>query len=165
MLEAVRMMERGDATAEDIDAAMKLGAGYRMSHPIIPRAASYLSVAMGPIELTDFVGLDTSSSPPYICANHTLTLSQRNISSTVGETLTVVSPLLSSNPRRYWTKKLPKRSSAAKLEKASSNIPKVNDRRLNPFPTFSSSAFVVCIVRRILVSDLEKRSCRILWAL
>lgn len=28
-VEAVRMLERGDATAEDIDTAMKLGAGYR----------------------------------------------------------------------------------------------------------------------------------------
>ena len=27
MVEAVRMLERGDATAEDIDAAMRLGAG------------------------------------------------------------------------------------------------------------------------------------------
>jgi hypothetical protein len=27
MLEAVRMLERGDASAEDIDTAMKLGAG------------------------------------------------------------------------------------------------------------------------------------------
>ncbi|CAE6452832.1 unnamed protein product [Rhizoctonia solani] len=43
MLEAVRMLERGDASAEDIDTAMKLGAGY----------------PMGPIQLTDFVGLDT----------------------------------------------------------------------------------------------------------
>ncbi|KAG8743585.1 hypothetical protein FRC10_011732 [Ceratobasidium sp. 414] len=43
MMEAVRMLERGDATAEDIDTAMKLGAGY----------------PMGPIQLTDFVGLDT----------------------------------------------------------------------------------------------------------
>ncbi|KAL5635541.1 hypothetical protein ACGC1H_004367 [Rhizoctonia solani] len=43
MLEAVRMLERGDASAEDIDTAMKLGAGS----------------AMGPIQLTDFVGLDT----------------------------------------------------------------------------------------------------------
>ncbi|QRW00020.1 3-hydroxyacyl-CoA dehydrogenase [Ceratobasidium sp. AG-Ba] len=43
MLEAVRMLERGDATAEDIDTAMKLGA----------------ALAMGPIQLTDFVGLDT----------------------------------------------------------------------------------------------------------
>ena len=65
MIEAVRMLERGDATAEgdysisldfsswfhlfvrlclDIDTAMKLGAGY----------------PMGPIELLDYVGLDTS---------------------------------------------------------------------------------------------------------
>lgn len=38
------MLERGDATAEDIDIAMKLGAGY----------------PMGPFELSDYVGLDTS---------------------------------------------------------------------------------------------------------
>ncbi|KZO93584.1 3-hydroxyacyl-CoA dehyrogenase [Calocera viscosa TUFC12733] len=44
MFESVRMLERGDATAEDIDAAMKLGAGY----------------PMGPFELIDFVGLDTA---------------------------------------------------------------------------------------------------------
>lgn len=37
------MVERGDAIAADIDAAMTLGAG----HPI------------GPIELADYVGLDT----------------------------------------------------------------------------------------------------------
>jgi len=43
MFEAVRMLERREATAEDIDAAMKLGAGY----------------PMGPFELLDFVGLDT----------------------------------------------------------------------------------------------------------
>jgi len=30
MLEAIRMYERGDATAEDIDTAMKLGAGLPM---------------------------------------------------------------------------------------------------------------------------------------
>ena len=30
MQEAVRMLERGDATASDIDTAMKLGAGYPM---------------------------------------------------------------------------------------------------------------------------------------
>jgi len=41
--EAVRMLERGDATAEDIDTAMKLGAGY----------------PMGPLELGDYTGLDT----------------------------------------------------------------------------------------------------------
>merc|ERR1712244_153968 len=43
MMEAVRMLERGDASAEDIDTAMKLGAGY----------------PMGPIQLADYVGLDT----------------------------------------------------------------------------------------------------------
>jgi 3-hydroxyacyl-CoA dehydrogenase len=42
--EAFRMYERGDATIKDIDTAMKLGAGY----------------PMGPFELTDYVGLDTS---------------------------------------------------------------------------------------------------------
>lgn len=41
--EAVRMYERGDASARDIDTAMKLGAGY----------------PMGPLELADYVGLDT----------------------------------------------------------------------------------------------------------
>ncbi|KRT79701.1 FAD dependent oxidoreductase, partial [Oryctes borbonicus] len=45
MAEAVRMYERGDATAKDIDIAMKLGAGY----------------PMGPFELADYVGLDTTS--------------------------------------------------------------------------------------------------------
>jgi 3-hydroxyacyl-CoA dehydrogenase len=44
MAEAVRMLERGDASARDIDIAMKLGAGY----------------PMGPIELSDYVGLDTT---------------------------------------------------------------------------------------------------------
>ncbi|XP_061191205.1 hydroxyacyl-coenzyme A dehydrogenase, mitochondrial-like [Saccostrea echinata] len=43
MLEAVRMVERGDASIKDIDTAMKLGAGY----------------PMGPFELSDYVGLDT----------------------------------------------------------------------------------------------------------
>jgi len=43
MMEAVRMLERGDASAADIDTAMKLGAGY----------------PMGPIQLADYVGLDT----------------------------------------------------------------------------------------------------------
>jgi len=41
-LEAIRMLQEGVATAEDIDAAMTLGYG----HP------------MGPLELTDLVGLD-----------------------------------------------------------------------------------------------------------
>ena len=38
------MLERGDASAADIDTAMKLGAGYKI----------------GPLELADFVGLDTN---------------------------------------------------------------------------------------------------------
>eukprot|EP01129_Flabellula_baltica_P000573 TRINITY_DN1055_c0_g1_i1.p1 TRINITY_DN1055_c0_g1~~TRINITY_DN1055_c0_g1_i1.p1 ORF type:complete len:306 (+),score=74.67 TRINITY_DN1055_c0_g1_i1:126-1043(+) len=42
--EAVAMIENGVATPEDIDTAMKLGAGY----------------PMGPIELADYVGLDTT---------------------------------------------------------------------------------------------------------
>ena len=42
-MEAIRLVERGDATPEDVDIAMKLGAG----HP------------MGPFELGDYVGLDT----------------------------------------------------------------------------------------------------------
>lgn len=44
MAEAVRLLERGDATARDIDTAMKLGAGY----------------PMGPFELMDFTGVDIS---------------------------------------------------------------------------------------------------------
>ncbi|XP_055349631.1 hydroxyacyl-coenzyme A dehydrogenase, mitochondrial-like [Paramacrobiotus metropolitanus] len=44
MLEAVRMLERGDAEAKDIDTAMKLGAGYKI----------------GPLELMDFIGLDVA---------------------------------------------------------------------------------------------------------
>lgn len=44
MTQALNMLERGDASAADIDTAMKLGCG----HP------------MGPIELTDYVGLDTT---------------------------------------------------------------------------------------------------------
>ncbi|KAI8894019.1 short chain 3-hydroxyacyl-CoA dehydrogenase mitochondrial precursor [Globomyces pollinis-pini] len=41
--EAIRLVERGDASKEDVDIAMKLGAGY----------------PMGPFELADYVGLDT----------------------------------------------------------------------------------------------------------
>lgn len=44
MMEAVRMLERGDASARDIDIGMKLGAGY----------------PMGPFELADYVGLDVT---------------------------------------------------------------------------------------------------------
>lgn len=43
MMEAIRLFERGDASKEDIDIGMKLGAGY----------------PMGPFELLDYVGLDT----------------------------------------------------------------------------------------------------------
>jgi 3-hydroxybutyryl-CoA dehydrogenase len=43
MTEAIRMYEQGFATAHDIDAGMRLGA----NHP------------MGPLELADFIGLDT----------------------------------------------------------------------------------------------------------
>lgn len=44
MVEALKMLDRGDASAEDIDTAMQLGCG----HP------------MGPVTLTDYVGLDTT---------------------------------------------------------------------------------------------------------
>jgi 3-hydroxyacyl-CoA dehydrogenase len=44
MVQSLAMLERGDATAADIDTAMQLGCG----HP------------MGPITLTDYVGLDTT---------------------------------------------------------------------------------------------------------
>lgn len=46
MAEAMKMADRGDATPADIDTAMKLGCGY----------------PMGPFELTDYVGLDTTLS-------------------------------------------------------------------------------------------------------
>ena len=44
LMEVVRLCERGEASKEDIDTAMKLGAGY----------------PMGPFELLDYVGLDTT---------------------------------------------------------------------------------------------------------
>jgi 3-hydroxyacyl-CoA dehydrogenase len=44
MMEAIRLYERGDASMDDIDVAMKLGAGY----------------PMGPFQLIDYVGLDTT---------------------------------------------------------------------------------------------------------
>uniref|UniRef100_A0A8C9SP81 3-hydroxyacyl-CoA dehydrogenase n=1 Tax=Scleropages formosus TaxID=113540 RepID=A0A8C9SP81_SCLFO len=44
LMEAIRLHERGHGSKEDIDMAMKLGAGY----------------PMGPFELLDYVGLDTS---------------------------------------------------------------------------------------------------------
>lgn len=43
LLEAIRLVERGDASVQDVDTAMMLGAG----HP------------MGPFQLCDFIGLDT----------------------------------------------------------------------------------------------------------
>ncbi len=46
MAEAMKLAERGDASIPDIDVAMKLGCGY----------------PMGPFELTDYVGLDTTLS-------------------------------------------------------------------------------------------------------
>ncbi len=46
MSQALLMLERGDATKEDIDAAMQFGCGY----------------PMGPLTLTDYVGLDTTLS-------------------------------------------------------------------------------------------------------
>lgn len=46
LAEALRMVERGDASPQDVDTAMQLGAG----HP------------MGPITLADYVGLDTTLS-------------------------------------------------------------------------------------------------------
>ena len=46
MTQALEMLDRGDANAADIDTAMKLGCGF----------------PMGPIELTDYVGLDTTLS-------------------------------------------------------------------------------------------------------
>ncbi|MCZ6598044.1 MAG: 3-hydroxyacyl-CoA dehydrogenase NAD-binding domain-containing protein [Planctomycetota bacterium] len=44
MVQSLQMLDRGDASKEDIDTAMQLGCG----HP------------MGPITLTDYVGLDTT---------------------------------------------------------------------------------------------------------
>jgi 3-hydroxybutyryl-CoA dehydrogenase len=44
LLEAVRLLEQGVASKEDIDEGMKLGCGY----------------PMGPLELLDFVGIDTT---------------------------------------------------------------------------------------------------------
>jgi 3-hydroxybutyryl-CoA dehydrogenase len=49
LLDAIRTLEEGVGTKEDIDAGMKLGCGY----------------PMGPFELLDFVGLDTT----YYIAN------------------------------------------------------------------------------------------------
>ncbi|XP_028039714.1 hydroxyacyl-coenzyme A dehydrogenase, mitochondrial-like isoform X1 [Bombyx mandarina] len=53
--EALRMYERGDASAEDIDTAMRLGAGY----------------PMGPLELADYTGLDLKKSILAVMLNET----------------------------------------------------------------------------------------------
>jgi 3-hydroxybutyryl-CoA dehydrogenase len=51
-LEAIRMVEQGVASAEDIDKAMTLGYGF----------------PMGPLKLTDLVGLDVRLSiAEYLC--------------------------------------------------------------------------------------------------
>lgn len=44
MVQAIEMLDRGDASKEDIDTAMQFGCGY----------------PMGPLTLTDYVGLDTT---------------------------------------------------------------------------------------------------------
>jgi 3-hydroxyacyl-CoA dehydrogenase len=46
MVQSLLMLDRGDASKEDIDTAMQMGCGY----------------PMGPITLTDYVGLDTTLS-------------------------------------------------------------------------------------------------------
>ncbi|VDO80787.1 unnamed protein product [Heligmosomoides polygyrus] len=46
LLDSIRMLERGDATKEDIDAALRYGT----------------SCPMGPLTLCDYVGLDTISN-------------------------------------------------------------------------------------------------------
>lgn len=46
MVQAIDMLDRGDASKQDIDAAMQFGCGY----------------PMGPLTLTDYVGLDTTLS-------------------------------------------------------------------------------------------------------
>lgn len=46
MVQAIDMLDRGDASKEDIDVAMQFGCGY----------------PMGPLTLTDYVGLDTTLS-------------------------------------------------------------------------------------------------------
>jgi 3-hydroxyacyl-CoA dehydrogenase len=56
LMEAVRMVERGDATKEDVDVAMKLGAGY----------------PMGPFELADVTLIDFSTLD-WILQNSSLT--------------------------------------------------------------------------------------------
>lgn len=73
MLEAIRLVERGDATIQDVDTAMKLGAGCEFSlfslrtgkRSLYRNSSSDLTLflldPMGPFELSDLVGLDTLS--------------------------------------------------------------------------------------------------------
>lgn len=58
MLEAIRMVERGDASAEDIDTAMKLGAGLPMGES----CDGHGSVAL----LTELIPQDPSSFPTCV---------------------------------------------------------------------------------------------------
>jgi len=53
--EAVRLYERGDASIEDIDTAMKLGCGY----------------PMGPFELIDYTGIDIAENVQEIMLERT----------------------------------------------------------------------------------------------
>jgi hypothetical protein len=63
------MVQRGDASMEDVDAAMKLGAGaavYRGATQLhactgAHAGASSVGYPMGPFQLMDYVGLDTTS--------------------------------------------------------------------------------------------------------
>ena len=55
LCQAMRMFENGHASAADIDEAMKLGAG----HP------------MGPLELSDMIGLDVCCGPQSRCMTST----------------------------------------------------------------------------------------------
>jgi 3-hydroxyacyl-CoA dehydrogenase len=68
-MEAVRMVERGDATPRDIDTAMKLGAGYKI----------------GPLELIDFTGVDLAK---YIVDGTSNTTSiNRSINQSIGQSI------------------------------------------------------------------------------
>jgi len=58
MLESIRMLERGDASAKDIDTAMKLGAGLPMGTLLISSVHLVnllisFSRETGPLELSD----------------------------------------------------------------------------------------------------------------
>ena len=102
MLDAIRALEQGVGSVEDIDAGMKAGAG----HP------------MGPLTLSDFVGLDTLTSIAGVMyeaygeerfsAPETLTSSSRRattaVSPAAGSTTTPVRSRLQWTPlvERYF---------------------------------------------------------------